>query len=118
MFTVDDNAVTVTLKVRVAGGFPHEMAQLLAEYFTDPSGDLNDAYGPEASGGYDGPYITAIRANARVDGRDAGFSVTKQAEWGERQPEDEDEDADEPGIFCDNCDHDDCDGGTETEGDE
>ena len=55
------NTVTIELQFDIEGD-PDEFARLICDYLTRPDCDLADAYGPDASGGYDGPFFTEVTA--------------------------------------------------------
>lgn len=53
-----------------------DFPELLLAYFTSEDGDndLADAYGPNAFGGWDGPYVSAV--SAELPGYGIGRAVT------------------------------------------
>lgn len=56
------------------------LVSAVAEYLTRPDCDLAEVYGPQAFGGYEGAYISAITAGQGAQGADRVLRET----WGKR----------------------------------
>ena len=55
---------TFTVEVTVTtDGDADEMRSLLVSYLTQPDSPFISDYGPDAWGGYDGPFVTAVDVN-------------------------------------------------------